>query len=202
MNEQPKAAGPMAENSTVDVALAEFTALRNEIAGRAGWAWTLFNLNMTASAAIAGFVLSDKADPLLLLLIPLISSCLGMLFIDHSLNIRNIGHYIDSEVRPIIIQKTDNDKLLAYEHFVGRHEQEKFLRFIPLAIPVCSWFAILPSASIIYLLKVVNTGLAWSLWAIGLLSVLVFVGLWLSFVLSPFSASTSTRAMGQLDGRK
>ena len=75
----------------LNLTVAEFNALRGEIKDRSTIAYTLMNINITATTAIAGFVLSSKADPILLLILPLLSPALGMLFVDHSYNIDNLG---------------------------------------------------------------------------------------------------------------
>jgi hypothetical protein len=100
---------------SLQIVLAEFAALRGEIQGRSSAAWTLLGLNLTASSAVAGFVLSDRADPLLLLLLPFLSSSLGLLFLDHGINLDRIGTYIKQELKPRATRAGGDPGLLAYE---------------------------------------------------------------------------------------
>lgn len=72
----------------LEVALHEFVKLRDEIANRSTAQWTLLGLNATATAATSGFVLANNADRNLLLLLPVLTPALGLLFIDHALNVR------------------------------------------------------------------------------------------------------------------
>lgn len=78
------------------IALAEFSALRNEIGSRSTAQHTLINLSITAIGAVVGFALAQKGNLSLLLLLPILSPSLGMLYLDHALNIMNIGNYINT----------------------------------------------------------------------------------------------------------
>src|SRR3954451_15704021 len=79
---------------TPEDARAEFAAYRQEILHRSSQQYTLLALDLTALTAIAGFVLSDNADRLLLLLLPIVSSSIGLLWYDPARNIDSLGTYI------------------------------------------------------------------------------------------------------------
>ena len=80
--------------------LAEFSALRAEIGARSGVQHQLMALNITALAAIGGFVISDKADPLLLLMLPLVSCALGVIW--HDIRIFHAGTPSSAATRLVI----------------------------------------------------------------------------------------------------
>lgn len=84
----------MTEPAPIDVRLAEFTALRQEIQNRSGLQQTLIGLNVTAITAVAGVVLSKHASPAALLVLPPICITLGFLWVDHDRVIYDLGRYI------------------------------------------------------------------------------------------------------------
>src|SRR5262245_60944942 len=180
----------MSENNNkgavLNVVLAEFNALRGEIKDRASAAYTLLNLNITATTAVAGFVLSSKADAILLLILPLLSPALGMLFVDHSYNITNLGSYLNSRLRPLATAAAGDSRLLGYEEFVDQYEQNKLLRFLPLGFPFMLLFAGFPCAALLFSWAELKESWAWALWVAGVLMVICFIALWTAFIIAPY----------------
>ena len=87
--------------SQADVDLAEFVALRAEIVGHQSAQTTLVSVCLTAVGVVIGLVLSDKgAPPELLLVVPLISSGLGLFYASHSRVCLIIGQYIRLRLWP------------------------------------------------------------------------------------------------------
>jgi hypothetical protein len=195
--------------STVQVALAEFSALRAEIKDRSSLAWTLVNLNLTATTAVAGFALSNKSAYSLLLVLPLISPAFGMLFIDHSLNIRKLGSYIHEHLRSVIVDSTDDERLLRYEEWVRDYETRRALRWVPFGIPLLLLFAGFPLTALVltYPTTVVSIhpglglGWAWTLWAGGLVLVIVNLLLFVVFLINPNFFERPVRPESENRGR-
>jgi hypothetical protein len=176
----------------LNLTVAEFNALRGEIKDRSTIAYTLMNINITATTAIAGFVLSSKADPILLLILPLLSPALGMLFVDHSYNIDNLGSYIKSRLRPTAAAATGNPDVLGYEDFIDAYEQNKLFRFLPLGLPLTLLFAGPPLAGLLFTWEQLKDRWAWALWLAGLLMFIAFVWLWLRFLCAPYRKPKTT----------
>jgi hypothetical protein len=173
----------------LQVILAEFSALRDEIKDRAATAYTLLSINITVTVAAAGFVLSDKADPRLLLLLPLTAPALGMLFLDHALNINNIGGYINNNLRPLAVAAargaaTESSKLLSFEMYVREYEKLR-LRRILHGFPLILLFEGFPLAALIFCAKRLQHGWEWILWAVGLAMVVTYLILWMLFLVHP-----------------
>jgi hypothetical protein len=78
--------------------LAEYTALRAEIAQRSATQQALIALDLTAIASIVGFALTGRSSDSLLLIMPVVSSVLWLLWLDHHRNICLIGAYIRTEL--------------------------------------------------------------------------------------------------------
>ncbi len=173
------------------VALAEFGKLRDEISGRSTAAWTLVGLNATASSALAGFVLSSKADPRLLLLLPLLTPCLGLLFIDHATNIGRIGDYINTVLKPLLRRISGEDKLLSYEEWVDNFETNKLRRIVPFGLPLVLFFNIAPVTAPVYTASRIDSPWPWVLWALGGATTLVEIVFWVGFLYPPLKRAIS-----------
>lgn len=76
---------------SVAISLARHESLRQEMSQRAGNQQTILGLNLTAVGALAGVVVANKASAELLLVIPFVSSTLGLLWLDHHIAIHRLG---------------------------------------------------------------------------------------------------------------
>lgn len=166
-------------------ALAEFGKLRDEIAGRSTQLWTLLGLNATASSAVAGFVLAQKADPRLLLLLPLLTPSLGLLVIDHATNIGNIGDYIRTVLKPLIQEATGEPRLFCYEEWVDRWETRGVRRALAFGLPLVLLFSVVPVYSLALTVPHLDDPWTWALWVIGLAMTVFQVALWVVFLAPP-----------------
>jgi hypothetical protein len=87
----------MGAPATTEVRLAEYEALREEIQNRSGLQQTLVGLNVTAIAAVVGFVLSKHGSTPALLVLPPVLLTLGYLWLDHHRVIGELERYISKE---------------------------------------------------------------------------------------------------------
>lgn len=180
--------------SVIQVCLAEFNKLRDEIAGRSATVWTLMGLNATVSSAVAGFVLARQADPLLLLLLPLLSPSLGLLLIDHATNIGNIGQYINSHLKPLLQEAAGEPRLLCYEDWVDRYEEQPLRRLLPYGIPLVLLFNVVPVGALLYTVTRLSTPASWAVWVLGLGVTAIQVAYWVAFLLPPLRRALRTPA--------
>ncbi|MFI0796675.1 hypothetical protein ACH4OY_28905 [Micromonospora rubida] len=100
----------------VDVALAEFAALRGEIDNLASAHRATMGLNITVVVALAGFVLTNHADPHLILALPPASGAIGLVYQWYVLHAKKIGDYINEHLRPMLVEHTGDDRVLGWEH--------------------------------------------------------------------------------------
>jgi hypothetical protein len=168
------------------MALSEFSALRNEIGSRSSAQHVLINVSITAIGAVVGFALAKEGSPLLLLLLPILSPSLGMLYLDHAINIINIGNYIDGQLKPVL-------PVMRYEEVVRSHEQRGPLRVLPYGLPIFIIFAGVPLGSLIVTFRIIQEPRMWMLWSIGLILVLVYLSFWIYFMLLPYLIELSPR---------
>lgn len=182
----PDPAAPEATSRLLDVALAEFRALRDEIGARASSSHTLININAVASGVAAGLVVNNPGRVELLLVLPILSPVLGLLWLDHAHNIRNIGDYINETLRPQISAAVGaGEAVLAWEEHVDRYERRALLRFLPLGVPVLVLFAAVPVVALARTAGHVGSGWQWLLWGGGALLTLSFLVLWSRLILQP-----------------
>ena len=85
---------PPDKSALMNALVAEFKAAKAEIMFRASSQSTLMQLNITAAGTVVGFVFANKADPLTLVVIPILSPVLGILWIDHHQTIIKLGNFI------------------------------------------------------------------------------------------------------------
>lgn len=184
---------PIASAMT-QVVLAEFSALRQEIQDRSGAANTLLNLNITATGTVAGLVLSQRVNPVLLLLLPFLSSALGLLYLDQALNIKNIGAYIKEELKPRLATAARDVGVLAYEERIDEYERRIVLRFLPWGLPVTILFSFPALAALFSSLGRIDTLGMGALWVMGMVLTGAYFFLWGRFVLLPFAKTVMGRA--------
>lgn len=88
----------------LDVTLAEFAALRSEIASRSSAQNSLMNISAVASVGLTGYALQagPRGAPLIMLL-PFVGGLLGLLWVDHHRTIARIGAYIRTHTRSEVL---------------------------------------------------------------------------------------------------
>ena len=179
----------------LDVALAEFKALRDEIGSRSTSSHTLININVVASGVIGGLVVNNPGRVELLLLLPILSPVLGLLWLDHAHNIRNIGDYINTTLRPLMARppRRRERRVLSWEEHVDLYERRALLRFVPLGVPVLVLFAAIPLVSLARTVGDIGSGWQWVLLGGGLLLTLSFLALWSRLILEPVLSARRAR---------
>ena len=119
----------------VEVALAEFDAMRAEIVARIAEQGKLAALNITAIAAVGGAFLSNRVDPAVLLILPVLSVSLGLLSVDHATTIRGIARYINEGIRPILVEATGNSRILGAETRAAMVHTRAITRILRSSLP-------------------------------------------------------------------
>jgi hypothetical protein len=87
-------AAPPGPKFAVDIALAEFNALRAEITTRMTAQAALVGVGLTALGVIVGFVVKENGDPRLLLAIPPLAAGVNFLWAVENRQIGQLGRYI------------------------------------------------------------------------------------------------------------
>jgi hypothetical protein len=88
------------EKAAVEVLLAEFSALRDEILQHLSMQWNAFVFQLTATSIVFSFSLTDKSRTGFLLIIPVISYALGGRYLSNRRAVQEIGTYVMNELSP------------------------------------------------------------------------------------------------------
>jgi hypothetical protein len=86
----------------IQVALAEFNALRSELDTHVGTQEKLIALVVTAIGIVAGLVIREGGDPRLLLILPFLVSAAGIHYAEQTRGIALIGSYIRDALWPYV----------------------------------------------------------------------------------------------------
>ena len=162
--------------------LAEFETLRKEIEFRSSAQLTLISLNLTGIGTLVGFALTQLADPRLLILVPIIAPCIGMLYLDHAIMISMIGSYIEHSFK------------YNWEKAVRQQERQTAIRFLLFGIPILLMFSAIPIASLIFTYSILADVWMWTLWITGGFMTGAFLFFWLRFLFQPFIQMRTRKA--------
>ena len=170
----------------ITILLAQYQALRAEIQTRSGAQSTMMQLTITALGALAALSFTQYGDRRMLLLIPVISTILGLVWLDHAANISNIGDFILQRLWPALGTVSGAEGLPDYEATVRAYERTPggFLRLFGL--PPFLIFILVPIVAIIIAFDASSQGwLFWTLVIIDLALLLIFTVMWLPYLDSP-----------------
>jgi FtsH-binding integral membrane protein len=148
----------------IDLLIAEFQALRGEVENALSAQQTMININITAIAVASGLVLSHKVDPLFLLVAAAISSGLGLYVEGSWHHIRRVLRYIDGSLRPLAIEYTGDERVLAWEKWSLAHGGA-WKRVIPVGLATVIIFSAMPAAMLVWTIPHIESLGVWLAWA-------------------------------------
>jgi hypothetical protein len=120
---------PAGEKSLqLSVLIAEANAIRQEITNRSNSQGTLMQVNITAAGAVASFALANHAYAPILVVLPILSPVLGLLWMDHDAAILKLGRYI----RDIIAADYERIALFKFPDY------ERYVKELPSNFPSTS----------------------------------------------------------------
>jgi hypothetical protein len=154
--------------AAVDVVLAEFAALRNEIDQLAGAQRKMINLNITAVATIVGLVLAQRADPHLLLALPVVSAAIGLVYQWYVLHAKHIGDYIDAILRPLLVAHTGDERVLGWEHQLRTTVYRRRGSGLAGRLSYLLLFPAVPAVALAATIAYLDTAWHWLAWTGGL----------------------------------
>jgi hypothetical protein len=170
-DEQRVSAGEPA-GKAVDVALAEFNALRSEILMHVTTQAGLVGIGLTVLGVIVGLVVKEGGDDRLLLGIPPLAAVINLLYAAETHRTAEIGSYIEIRLWPYLKERVDPG-LPSWEQVVsGRlHNRRRALLNLLVGAPALVLF---PAASVgaLVVLNGLNTGLAVAGWVLTAIAIL------------------------------
>ena len=167
----------------LEVATKQLEKLNNEIAQRSDAQQRILFLDITAVGAIGAFTINNYKARALALLIPLVSSMLGFLWLDHALTIHRIGRFVEGPVWTSLAKLTGHET----PNWEGKStvEGRQLMPRLAFVLPL-SALLIGPSiATLIYLNPWVlpHDWLPALGWAVGVVSVISLMAVWAPFAL-------------------
>jgi len=155
------------------------------------------SVNITAIGVVAGYVFAKQADAITLLIIPILSPTLGMLWIDHDINIRSIGRFIGGEWSRAMDVYVDSS-LPTYQRTAEKEITNIRWRVLGFGLPMSIAFGVLPLCAFAY--AVVASPLSGSLvfWGPALVGIAV-IGTFFLMMISVLELS-SLAWLRQTDG--
>ncbi|TDC40669.1 hypothetical protein E1211_00755 [Micromonospora sp. 15K316] len=112
------------QNRALTAALADAAAIRSTIERKANHNQNVIGLHLTVVAAVAGFILAERADLRLLLLLPLLSAALGLNVVSQYRDIRIAGEYIEQVLSPAIARYTGNATIFGWESSYWKRKRD------------------------------------------------------------------------------
>lgn len=168
-------ASPTDRNLVINVALAEYTALRAEVTNRISGQDTMLNLYMTATAAIFGLALSGHANSLILLILPLLSAAARLLYHNHNLYIKLVSAYIRDQLRPLIIDHLGEPRLLGWQQQSAEYHRGPWRRRLAHPAGLALLFPIPAAAALALVVPRLASPWTWLAWSSGWLLLLAQV---------------------------
>jgi hypothetical protein len=120
---------PAYQDRAVDVAIAEFNALRAEIVSHVTAQAALVGLALTAAGVIVGFTVKEGADQRLLLALPPLALLVVLLHTAETFRSALIGRYIATELWEDLEERVGN--LRSWEARVAERRQRHVLLLLP-----------------------------------------------------------------------
>jgi hypothetical protein len=99
------------------IVLAEFAGLRNENVARINLLATLILGNLTVLGVVLGIALNHSGNAIVLLLLPIVTPCIGMLVIDSFRNAGLVVRYIHTVIWPQLQIKVNDTEIFRWEQW-------------------------------------------------------------------------------------
>ena len=198
-------AKPTASSETsaaIPVLLAQFNALRGEIAERSKAQATFLSLAITALGALGSLGFSPSGDKRLLLLIPMVSVLLGLLWLDHAANISNLGDFIKDEIMPALRSSSGRSDLPDYEVFIRGYEVRPAVILRSFGLPPFLTFLLAPVvATVLAFDAPVQNWVFWTMTGVDVALLVLCLAYWAPFLGGPRATKDDKGALKPPTGR-
>jgi hypothetical protein len=163
----PDAHRELARAEQVQAALAEYGTLRAEITSRISAQDAMISIHVTAVAAIIGFALAERGSLVILLIVPPLSCAVSAMYVNHNAFIRLISHYIQTEIRPVLVSDAHAD-VLAWEGWCRRGGDGRAVRLRRALLVTLIALFVLPGVLTMGLVwPALSSWWAWLAWSVN-----------------------------------
>lgn len=157
--------GARLDNRT-NLLIAEYNSIRAVVAQKSSASHALVGAYLTVVAVILGFVVANRADPRLLVTVPILAAASGITILRRRRDREAANRYIIEVLRPIALECTGDERILTWEDFYARHRDERsFLYEFGLQLV----FPLTAAAALIATLPLLDSVGDWLVWLAGLI---------------------------------
>ncbi|MCW3839139.1 hypothetical protein ONA70_03385 [Micromonospora yasonensis] len=165
--------GDRADNRS-NLLIAEYNSIRAVVAQKSSASHALVGAYLTMVAVILGFVVANRADPRLLVTVPILAASSGITILRRRQDRDAANRYVVEVLRPIAVECCGDERILTWEEFYANHRAGRSFLYefgLQLVFPLSG------SAALIATLPLLDSFGDWLAWLAGLifLGVLVFV---------------------------
>jgi hypothetical protein len=126
----------------------------------------MINLYMTATAAIVGVALTDRAR-ILLLILPALSFAVRLLYHNHNLYIGLISSYLNNKLRPLVAQTLDERDVLGWEKWCDENVKERRWLRLPHSGALLVLFPLPAALGLVLVIPALESRWHWLAWIVG-----------------------------------
>jgi hypothetical protein len=169
--------------------LAEFDILKREIDNRTSIQGTLTTVSVTATGIALGVGLFQVSP--VIIVVPIVSACLGLLWLDNAVQIDKIGEYLRDTLRLRVARtcKADDEAVLMWQVLEAKTGGERAPRIWRLDYAVLCSFAI-PGVTVLWLTynllrsgRIEYASYAWIIFGIAAGTQALFIYCWIRTML-------------------
>jgi hypothetical protein len=193
----------MSDDASAALLVARFQAIRAEIDRRSTHQQAVIALNISAIGALGAFALSHPDQVVVLLVLPILCLCLGLIYLDHAKTIEHLASYMQVHVEPAMSEL--GVSVAGWEDTQDRYEANYLERFFVYALPITLVFvaaplyALLRTVSVAFNASSGQAGLGrhdalMFLWMASAVLTAAFLVPWGQFVMDVFRAGRRTAA--------
>jgi len=150
----------------VGAIVADFNSVRAEIIAKDTHRINLVSFYVTALGVAIGLALTDKSRIEILLIVPILSSAFGFLVIAEGRDKSKSSSYIDEVLRPLVVERTGDDRLLGWEEYYHRDFEDPFFA---KALAMAFLFPGAALAALIITARSADSFAIWAFWSFDLI---------------------------------
>ncbi|MEU5527567.1 hypothetical protein ABZ744_11575 [Micromonospora chersina] len=131
-------------DNRTNLLVAEYNAIRAVMAQKSAASHTLVGGYLTVVAVILGFVVANRADPRLLLAVPVLAAISGITILRRRRDRQAANTYIRDVLRPVAVECSGDDRVFRWDDFYARQKDSRSLLYefglqlvFPLSGAVC-----------------------------------------------------------------
>ncbi|MET8835895.1 hypothetical protein ABZV78_18510 [Micromonospora sp. NPDC004540] len=152
-------------DNRTNLLVAEYNAIRAAMAQKAGASHALVGAYLTVVAVILGFVVANRADPRLLLAVPVLAAISGITILRRRQDREAANRYIRDVLRPVAVECSGDDRVFRWDDFYAQQKGSRSLLYefgLQLVFPLSGFVCLFVT------LPLLGSAGEWLAWLTGL----------------------------------